>query len=418
MHYEISQTTNVKLMSKIIQTRSLEKEMIDEPFYIVNVDHLLQSYERWVDYLPYIHPFYAVKCNSNPVLLRILCDLGCNFDCASQSEMELIMNLTKDPTRIIFANPCKFISHLHYAKDRNIDLMTFDSEEELYKIYKYYPDAKPLLRIVVDDVPSITSFNIKFGCPLSKVEKLFQLSKELNIPICGFCFHVGSGCSNPQAYKKALMECKKYYLLAKEYNIMISIIDIGGGFWGVDNPHFYFFEYAKVIQESLEELFLEEIQNETIYFIAEPGRYFAQNTHTLVCNVINKKIEETHNEFGENEKLIKYYLNDGIYGSFNCILTDHAKIKFMLLKDGDVDVDVDVDEEPILYKSMIFGPTCDSYDIITQKDTILLPEMQCSDYLYIENFGAYTISSSSSFNGFKVKDFYYIYNNEIHIHNV
>ena len=290
--------------------------------------------------------------------------------------------------------------------------MTFDSEKELYKIKNHYPDAKPLLRIAVDDVPSITSFNIKFGCPFDKVESLFQLSKQLDINIYGFCFHVGSGCSNPYAYKNALLQCKAFYELAKHYDIQIHIIDIGGGFWGIDTPHFYFFEYAKVIQESIEELFLEEIQSQTICFIAEPGRYFAQNTHTLVCNVINKKIEEKVNKTtGEIEKLFKYYLNDGIYGSFNCILTDHAKIKFMLLKN-------DENKELSLCKSMIFGPTCDSYDLITQKEIILLPEMECSDYVYVENFGAYTISSSSSFNGFQVKDFYYIYNNEIHVHNL
>lgn len=408
--YEIPKNHNV-FISEIIHSKKLEIECIDQPFFIVNVDNVIESYKKWITYLPSIKPFYAVKCNPNPILLQVLYDLGCNFDCASQSEMELIMNLTnREKPDIIFANPCKFISDIHYAKTHNISWMTFDSEEEFHKMHKYHSDAKPILRLAVNDTPSVTSFNIKFGCPLDKVEKMFQLSKQLGFPIYGLSFHVGSGCSNPLAYKNAFINCKKFSSLAKKYEIIIKIIDIGGGFWAEDSMEFPFLKYAETINESIQELFFEEIQNQSIHFIAEPGRYFAQNTHTLVCNIINKKVEERKRE----EKRIKYYLNDGIYGSFNCILTDHAKIKFNLFKnhkENELEVELE-------YPSMIFGPTCDSYDIITGKETILLPEMNCGDYIYIENFGAYTISSSSHFNGFQVKEFYYIYNNELFEHDI
>lgn len=399
---ETSKTAQV--VYETIQNRCVERELADDPFYIVHLEKIRYSYQKWILHLPYIKPFYAVKCNSNPALLTTLNSLGCNFDCASKSEMEKIMQLTKDPDRIIFANPCKITTHLQYAKQHKISLMTVDSENELHKIKTHYPEAKVLLRLAVEeDTHSITSFNIKFGCPLKHVEKMFILSKQLDMPIHGFSFHVGSGCMNPLVYKKALQSCKECCILSKKYDIDIKIIDIGGGFWGVDTPQFNFKEVADAIHHSIQSLFFEEIEKQTIRFIAEPGRYFAQESHTLVCNVINKKETEQINKCGELEKIIKYYLNDGIYGSFNCILTDHAKIKFGLFNK-----DKNKDKDPVLYKSMIFGPTCDSYDIITQKETFLMPEMNCGDWLYIENFGAYTVSSSSDFNGFRVKDIYYV----------
>jgi ornithine decarboxylase len=38
-----------------------------------------------------------------------------------------------------------------------------------------------------------------------------------------------------------------------------------------------------------------------------------------------------------------------------------------------------------------------------------LPELACGDYLYVENHGAYTLASSSSFNGFHVGKPLYVF---------
>ena len=54
----------------------------------------------------------AVKCNDDPVLLQTLAALGAGFDCASKQEITTILNLGVDPSRIIYANPCKQKSHI------------------------------------------------------------------------------------------------------------------------------------------------------------------------------------------------------------------------------------------------------------------------------------------------------------------
>ena len=37
-----------------------------------------------------VQVFYAVKSNTDPLLLKLLAGLGTNFDCASQAEIELV----------------------------------------------------------------------------------------------------------------------------------------------------------------------------------------------------------------------------------------------------------------------------------------------------------------------------------------
>ena len=86
-----------------------------------------------------------------------------------------------------------------------------------------------------------------------------------------------------------------------------------------------------------------------------------------------------------------YYVNDGVYGSFNCILYDHAHVKALLQKRPKPDEKY--------YSSSIWGPTCDGLDRILERCN--LPEMHVGDWMPFENMGAYTIAAASTFNGFQ-----------------
>lgn len=371
----------------------LEDNQSERAFYIIDLGALTNAYAEWMRLLPDIHPYYAVKCNPNPVILDALASLGTNFDCASEAEMKMVIDITKDPSRIIFANPCKMSSQIRYARANDVDLMTFDCEEELYKIKLYHPYAKLVLRLAVDDSKSKCKFNKKFGCKLSQVSELLNIAKTLKLDVVGFSFHVGSGCSSANSYYEAIRDCRKATDLASALGITIAIIDIGGGFPG-NNNEITFEDIAEKVNSGIVDFFNSELENKTIQFIAEPGRYFAEQTHTLVLNVIGKKIyidDET------GEKTLVYYLNDGVYGSFGCIYFDNNQPKIQPFNERDGN----------LYKSMLFGPTCDSIDLITNE--IMLPELAIGEWVYVENFGAYTVASSSNFNGFKTSVFKYIF---------
>lgn len=372
----------------------LEDNQSEKAFYLIDLGEITKSYTNWINLLPDVKPYYAVKCNPNPVLLESLASLGANFDCASQTEIKTIIEITKDPSRIIFANPCKMSSQIRYARANDVDLMTFDAEEELYKIKLYHPYAKLILRLAVDESNSLCKFNEKFGCNLDQVEELLNIVKILKLDVTGFSFHVGSSCLSADSFYDAIHHCRKATTIAKNMGINISIIDIGGGFPGVDKT-VKFEDIAKKINDGINNFFKDELDNNTIQFIGEPGRYFAQKTHILVLSVIGKKKMINEN----NEQIIVYYLNDGIYGSFNCIYFDHSKPVILPFNERDGK----------LHKSKIYGATCDSIDKIAEE--IMLPELAIGECVYIESFGAYTIASSSNFNGIEKPINKYIFKN-------
>jgi ornithine decarboxylase len=358
----------------------LQETQSERAFYIIDLGKILEAYMNWVNLLPNIKIFYAIKSNPNPVLLETLSSLGVNFDCASENEIKQIIEITQDPSRIIFANPCKMTSQIRYARANDVDLMTFDCEEELYKIRLYHPYSQLILRIAVDDSQSVCKFNKKFGCHLDQIDSLLNIAKALRLNVVGISFHVGSSCGSPKSFYDAIADTRKAYDIAKRMDINIELIDIGGGFPGNNDKMFQ--DIAQNINESIKDNY--EDLKETIQFIAEPGRYFSQRSHTLVLNVIGKKV----NQQGEDKHFI-YYLNDGLYGSFNCIYFDHYLPTILPFNERDGKV----------YKSTLFGPTCDSMDTIY--DEIMLPELSVGDWIYVENFGAYTVAAASSFNGFK-----------------
>jgi ornithine decarboxylase len=118
----------------------------DSPFYIANLSHYARQYLQWVEFLGRIRPFYAVKSNPNGFIVRVIEELGGGFDCASAEELDLVRKTCgKDfdyASRIIFAHPCKSVSHIRQFRDAGVQMTVVDNEDELKKLKEHWPEAK------------------------------------------------------------------------------------------------------------------------------------------------------------------------------------------------------------------------------------------------------------------------------------
>lgn len=130
----------LQMCREIAASKDLQEN--DSSFMLVDLDKIVDRFDLWKRELPMIEPFYAVKCNTDPVLVRILATLGCGFDCASREEIDVVMDCGVAAERLIYANPCKTRSFIAHAMDRNVRMMTFDNAEELVKVGKLHPNAE------------------------------------------------------------------------------------------------------------------------------------------------------------------------------------------------------------------------------------------------------------------------------------
>ncbi|XP_057974311.1 ornithine decarboxylase-like [Malania oleifera] len=354
-----------------------------QPFYVLDLGKLVSLMDQWTRALPMVRPFYAVKCNPYPALLGSLAALGAGFDCASRAEIESVLALGVSPDRIVYANPCKEESHIKYAAAAGVNLTTFDSVCEVEKIRKWHPTCALLIRIrPPDDASARCPLGPKYGALPEEVEPLLRAAAAVNLAVTGVSFHIGSGAAELQAFRGAIAAAKSAFQTAARLGMpAMRVLNVGGGF--TTGPQFD--AAADTVKSALEEYFSDE---PGLRVMSEPGRFFAESAFTLATNIIGKRVR------GE---VREYWINDGVYGSMNCLLYDHATVAAMPLASAS-NRGNPACRGGKTYCSTVFGPTCDALDTVLTG--YRLPELEVNDWLVFPKMGAYTAAAGSNFNGF------------------
>ncbi|KAH6901269.1 ornithine decarboxylase [Coprinopsis sp. MPI-PUGE-AT-0042] len=398
-HPDVHLRTGIMNANRASATHEPDSE---KAFFVADLSQVYRQHQRWITCLPDIQPFYAVKCNPDPYVIRLLAALGAGFDCASLNEISTVLNVGGiDPSRVIFANPCKAVSFIRNAGKLGVDMMTFDNADELYKVSRSNPRAKMVIRILTDDSKSLCAFGIKFGAPLNTVPTLLAKAKELNIEVVGVSFHVGSGCYDPSVYSDAIRRARAVFDMAKEVGYDFTLLDVGGGFEDA-----LFEKAASFLTEAIEQYFPVR---DHIKVIAEPGRFYVSTAFKLAANIIARRgpmdssPATTMTEEDPEQPTVMYYINDGVYGAFNCILFDHQVVHPYVLAMND-SFHIAASEPKGM--SSVWGPTCDSIDCVSPK-TVLPTGLKVGDWLGFDNMGAYTVCAASQFNGFEVSKVIY-----------
>lgn len=346
------------------------------PIMIIRRSVLQRQYRRFTQHLPQMTPYYAIKANPYPEIIKVFARLGAHFDVASAHEMNLVLSLGVPPHKLILANTIKSIADIQTAWRKRVRLMTFDNEPELYKIAKHAPGTRVLVRLKVENVGSVVDLSLKFGADPEQAVFLLRKAKALGLQPEGISFHVGSQCTHIENYVHALEISSAIFKEAREEGLTLDLLDIGGGFpiRRFDHENHTGFEIlARKIRKEVTRLFDKKVR-----IIAEPGRFLVAPAGILVTQVIGRTFRNNKNY---------YYLNDGIYGDFSGIVFDHCKYELKTLRRGQK------------FLSTVAGPTCDSFDTISLSEE--LPELDVGSVVYAKNIGAYSSASAvQSFNGF------------------
>ena len=353
------------------------------PIFVIDHEIIRANYREFRERMPNVQVYFAVKANSNPDIVQTLYEMGCSFDVASLPEFNIVYENIKDMPdkerqdwiwdKIIYANTIKPIETL-VILDKYKPLVTFDNHEELKKIRQYAPHAGLVLRIRVPNTGSMVELSSKFGADPGEAVDLIVEAFGMGLVVEGLSFHVGSQCTNFENYVQALhLSADIINETESRTGKQIRILDIGGGFPVKYHPEVKSFKIlAKKLNAEIKRLFPPDMQ-----ILAEPGRFLVANACTLVAKVVGKAYRD-----GKP----CYYINDGVYHTYSGQVFDHNNYPVLSFKDGETQI------------SAVFGPTCDAFDTITLSAD--LPELEINDLLYSENIGAYSIASSTWFNGF------------------
>jgi len=331
---------------------------------------------------------YAVKCNPSPHILDQLHREGLKaFDVASNVEMELVRRHCPGAA-MHYNNPIKNKREIERAYDEfGIRSFTIDHPQQLDQLAAVVSPSRDIevtIRFKAGKALKSYDFGIKFGVMQDGAAEIAQLAQQMGYTP-SLCFHVGSQCEDAYAYERHIAAAAK---IAEESGIELKRLNIGGGY-----PAPYPTSEAPpmdVYFETIEAAVKESFGKSRPELIIEPGRAMVTSSTSLLLRV-------KHQRGG-----VSVYLNDGAYGALMEVKFMHFTPPVRVWRGPRVH-----DNDGNFEDFTIWGPTCDSYDVLPQIFT-LPSDIDEDDWIEFGLMGAYTQASLTPFNGFDRRDQYWV----------
>lgn len=369
-----------------------QKQEGDDAFFVCDLRDIARKAKLWRQCLPEVTPYYAVKCCGDPVLLTELACLGVNFDCSNTIEMKTILDMGVKPERIVYAHPVKSTSHMKFAEENGVRLMTFDCAEELLKVTDKH--SKLLLRIKGDDEGCRISFNDKFGCTVNQASQILKRAQDLQCNVVGVAFHVGVLFQSPEIFTRTIQLAKAVFDIATELGKPMTMLNLGGGFPGGLRDIDKYEQVCASVRRAIDEHFPA---SSGVQIIAEPGQFFATSAYYLAVRVVGKRrrdlllddVLQPHQDVFVNES------------RENCVsrhLYQFTDVKIVPLEKPL--------ERPRNVLTTLWGGTCNPLDLIDPEKPFF--DVRVDEWLLMDNMGAYTLSYACGFNGTGFPTVHYI----------
>ncbi|MFD9053188.1 type III PLP-dependent enzyme [Streptomyces zaomyceticus] len=339
------------------------------------------SYRAFTEAFPGVLVHYAMKCNSDPLVLSTLVACGSGFELASLGELRLLtsLGLALDPDRLIHGSAVKPADHIRAMAQYGVRRFACDSTTELRRIATNAPGSSVYMRCAVDDSSSVFHMSNKFGAPLDEIVDLATQADRLGLCFEGLSFNVGSQASTEDSWFRAIQSLAGLFKRLASAGLPVRLLNLGGGYPvnSVDDSRPLLSAIAAAVRRGLDSL--PYIPDD---LIAEPGRALAARSTTLRTTVIARV---PHGD------VMWLFLDAGAYNALFEALRFQGSTRYR--------IEPEVPSTGPRARFHLAGPTGDGLDIIGEG--VELPAgVAEGDRLIVRDAGAYTHAVASPFNGF------------------
>ncbi len=390
----------------VLATAYLARPGADTPVLLLDRDGLRSQLTRWHRHLPAVPPYYAVKANIDPLVLRELFAAGANADVASAFEIDVCRAVGLGGERMILSNPRKDRDTIRAMKAAGVWATAVDSEEEVDKLTaEGIPSAgyQPVLfvRVKVPTKGVTQDLSSKFGVrvlpkgtdpfarplpspDMTAVRAILEHARAAGFRRFGLSTHVGTQCNNPAVYATAVQVCGAVATALGGSGVEVGWIDLGGGF--ADGR-------TLAANGTTADALLDGVaaavagwSGPPVKFLAEPGRHLVADSGLLVSRVTYDRDTDATGR--------RVQIDDGIYRTLSGRVHDDRTYQFAALR---------VCGRPFMTahcRMVVWGCSCDSFDKVA--DDVPLPaDLSVGDLLLADTLGAYSTSFGSNTNGFQ-----------------
>ena len=372
---------------------------IRTPYYLYDIDLLektLVAIEDATKGMENYHVHYAIKANSNPLILKSIKKHGLGIDCVSGGEIEASMKAGFSGDSIVFAGVGKSDWEILSGLSNDIFSFNVESQAELDVInglsIQEGKRANVCLRIN-PDVGAHTHSNIttglaenKFGISLDSMLEAIRYTKSLaNINFRGLHFHIGSQILDMDDFKSLCQRINDIQRELDSLHIQIDVINVGGGL-GIDydNPNVHpipdFASYFSTFKDNL-----ELRPGQELHF--ELGRAIVGQCGSLISKTLYIK-ETQYKKFVMIDAGMTELIRPALYDAYHKIENISQTLNIRLTDEATTPSSIE--------RYDVVGPICESSDIfVCDYD---MASTHRNDLIAIRSAGAYGESMASCYN--------------------
>ncbi len=349
------------------------------PYLLLDPRVAVDRYRDLSAALPDTAIHYAVKANPDPRILSKLARVGSRFDVASPAEVYACLDAGASPDQLLYSNPIKRRVDLAAAYAAGVRLYVVDCLGELGKVADEAPGSSVLCRLLTSGAGADWPLSRKYGCDVDTCVDILRTAHELGLDVAGTAFHVGSQQRDPAAWQAPIAASAVVFERLRALGLHPWLLDLGGGFpASLEGDIPTFGAYGAAIERFISASFGDQRPRTVI----EPGRALVGDAGDLVATVVTVCWR------GERRWV---YLDAGVFTGLVETLDEAIRYPMSTTADGGPTGPV-----------VLAGPTCDSADVLYEKDPVQLPlALGEGDIVRLHSAGAYsTTYSTVGFNGF------------------
>ena len=260
----------------------------------------MQRYQQGLSARPY-RINYAVKANSNIHILRLIRELGGDFDVVSGGEIQRVLKAGGSYDQITFSGVGKSIGEIQQAILGRTHSINIESQAELERISEIATQLRIKANVSLRVNPNINpqthpyistglSKN-KFGIHSSQVIDLYQrIAKQPWLNPVGISCHIGSQIFDLSSLHESTLRIVEFAEQLQQQGIALNFIDMGGG---IGIPYDQQQARQVIDWESLF-TFLTKNVPEQFEIHLEPGRSIVGSSGLLLSRVEYLKDDGQH----------------------------------------------------------------------------------------------------------------------------
>lgn len=374
----------------MIEQKHIEEfGMLKTPFYAYDLHLLEQTIEEVVKQSSKFgfHVHYALKANSNPIVLERISKKGIGADCVSGNEVIRATKTGFNPHDIVLAGVGKTDEEIQIGLKHSIACFNVESVEELKIINGLASQQNKIATVALRLNPNVDAnthkyittglSENKFGIGLHELDDIVSIIKSLkNLNLCGMHFHIGSQITDLNSFKSLCNKANELNRWFIQKNFTLKHLNVGGGL-GIDymapdeNPIADFESYFSLFNK-----FLELNPAQQVHF--ELGRSLVAQCGSLISRVIFIK-RGLKTNFMIVDAGMTELLRPALYGAYH---------KIQNLTKGNTILNKDFYD--------VVGPVCESTDCFGKR--MSLPVSERGDIIAIRSCGAYGEVMANNYN--------------------